>query len=145
VTAAPGTTWTRGWAKRVFRALLGGTALIALLLGWLLAIGLTRNYLRAETRGTVPIERLARQGSELERAVTRARADSLQANRYTRGIEWYASRTTSANGDTIRFRIFRAQDARFPAMLLLTEPHVSGGGWYIVSERRFGQLGVGVR
>jgi hypothetical protein len=135
----------RRWAKRGFRALLAVSAVLVLLLGWLFAAGFTYNYLRAETRGTMPIERLARRGNALERAVTRARADSLNTGRYTRGIEWYASRATSADGDTIRFRVFRAQDARFPAMLLLPEPYVAGGGWYIVSEQRFERLGIGVR
>ena len=145
MTPSRGGSRMRRWAKRVFHAPLGGTALIVVVLGWLLAVGFTRNYLRAETRGTMPIERLARQGSALERAVTRARADSLSTGRYTRGIKWYAKRTTSANGDTIHFRVFRAQDARLLARPFLPEPHVGGGGWYIVSERRFEGLGIGVR
>lgn len=135
----------RRWAKRVFRALLGTTALVVVLLGWLVAIGLTRNYLRAETRRTVPIERLARQGSALERAVSRAVADSLDAGRYTRGGKWYARRTTSADRDTILFRIFRAQDARLPVMLIRPEPWVGGGALYLVPERRFVAFGIGIR
>jgi hypothetical protein len=116
------------------------TAVIALLLGSLLAVALTRNYVQATTRGTEPLERLARRGR-----VTRAMADSLKTQPYPGSWKWYAARTASANGDTIRFRIFRAQDVRFPAMLLLSDPHVSGGGRYIVSERRFVALGIGVR
>jgi hypothetical protein len=145
VTPPQGSTPLRRWAKRVFRALLGGTALIALLLGWLVAAGLTRNYLRAETRGTMPIERLARQGSELERAVTLAMADSLKTQRFPPSWKWYAARTISAGGDPISFRIYRAQDARLLAKLLRPEPHIGGGGWYIVSERRFVALGIGIR
>ncbi|HEU4880684.1 MAG TPA: hypothetical protein VFT45_00525 [Longimicrobium sp.] len=135
----------RRWARPVVRALLTVSAVFVLLLGWLFAAGFTYNYLRAETRGTMPIERLARQGSALERAVTRARADSLSTGRYTRGTKWYAARTTSTNGDTIHFRIYRAQDARFPGRLVLPEPYVAGGGRYIVSGRRFEQLGIGIR
>lgn len=50
---------------------------MAALLAVLFAAGLTRNYARAATRGTVPLERGARRESELERSVTRAVADSL--------------------------------------------------------------------
>jgi hypothetical protein len=135
----------RRWAKRVFRALLTVSAVVVLLLGWLFAAGFTYNYLRAETRGTVPIERLARQGSALERAVSQAVADSLDAGRYTRGRKWYARRTTSADGDTILFRIFRAQDARFPVMLIRPEPWVGGGARYIIPERRLEGPGIGIR
>jgi hypothetical protein len=145
VTPAREGSWIRRWAKRVFRALLTVGAVFVLLLGWLLAAGLTRNYLRAETRGTVPIERLARQGSALERAVTRDVADLLDAGRYTRGRKWYARRTTSADGDTILFRIFRAQDARLPVRLIRPEPWVGGGARYVISERRFEGLGIGIR
>jgi len=138
-------SWMRRLAKRAVRALLGTTALLVVLLGWLVAAGLSRNYLRAETRGTVPIERLARRGSALERAVSAAVADSVRQGRYTRGQEWYGARATSANGDTIRFRIYPAEDARLGGRLLRPEAHIVGGAHYIIPERRLVMHGTGVR
>ena len=141
MTSARGATRPRRWARRVSRALL---AVIALF-GLLLAAGLTRNYLRSTTRGTVPLEVLARRGSRLEREVALAVADSLKTGPQPGAWKWYAARTTSANGDTIRFRIYRARDARLPGRLVRPDPHITGGARYIVSERRFERLGIGVR
>ncbi|MBW3571001.1 MAG: hypothetical protein KY467_07835 [Gemmatimonadetes bacterium] len=122
------------------------TLLVALASAFaLLALGAaTRNYVRAETRGTVPVERLARRGSDLERQVARAVADSLATGRYTRGQEWYARRERSANGDTIRFRIYRAEDARLPGRILRPDPWVIGGAVYVISERKLVGPAIGV-
>lgn len=137
----PASTRIGRWAKRVGRALL----MMAAVIGLLLAAALMRNYVQAATRGTEPLERLARRGSERERSVTRAVADSLKTQPYPPSWKWYAGRTLSANGDTIRFRIFRAQDARLAGRLLRPDPHISGGARYVISERRFVALGIGVR
>jgi hypothetical protein len=109
------------------------------------AVGLGRNYLRSETRGTVPLQRLAHRGGDLDRSIARALADSLKAGPYPREWDWCVRRERSANGDSIRFRIYRAQDARFFSRMLRPEPHIAGGAVYLVRERRFARIGIGVR
>lgn len=103
------------------------------------------HYVRAETRGTVPLERLAHRGSGLERALAKSVADSLAAGRYTRGKAWYARRERSANGDTIRFRIYRAQDARLPGQILRPRPWIAGGAVYVISTGTLRGPGIGIR
>lgn len=109
------------------------------------AFALGRNYVRAETRGTVPLERLAHRGSELERSLARIIADSLPGQPYPRSWRWYARRERSANGDTIRFYIYRAQDATLIARMLRPIPHIAGGATYVISERELRGPGIGIR
>lgn len=127
--------------KHLIRSLM----LMALAIVLLVAAGLTRNYVRAETRGTVPLHRLAHRGSDHDRSIARALADSLKAQPYPREWEWHVRRERSANGDSIRFRIYRAQDARVWGRMLTPDPHISGGAVYLVRERRFASIGIGIR
>lgn len=126
---------------RILRRLLAGAALaVALLLG----AAATLNLVHAETWGTAPLERLARRGPALERAVAGAVADSLAARPYTREWKWYGRYERSADGDTLLLRLYRAQDARLTGRMIRPEPHINGGAKYIVSQRRFKSIAIGV-
>jgi hypothetical protein len=103
------------------------------------------NYAHAETRGTVPLESLARRGTGLERSLARAVADSLAARPSLPAGKWYARRERSANGDTIRFRIYRARDATLLGQMLRPTPVIAGGAVYLVSEKRLRGPGIGIR
>jgi hypothetical protein len=104
----------------------------------------TRNYVRSDARGTVPVEWLARRGSGVEREASRAVARSLAAGRYSRGQAWYARRERSADGDTIQFRFYRAQDARLPGRILRPDPWIVGGAAYVIPERKVIGPAIGV-
>jgi hypothetical protein len=104
-----------------------------------------RNLVHAEAHGTVPVERLAVRGSELEKSVTRAVIDSLTVGPYPPEWDWYARREVSTNGDTIRFRIYRAKDARLLGRVLRPKPIYAGGATYVVSRRRLRGPAIGVR
>lgn len=56
-----------------------------------------------------------------------------------------AGRERSANGDTIRFRIYRAKDATVLGQMLRPEPIIAGGAVYVISEREMRGPGIGVR
>lgn len=96
-----------------------------------------RNYLVAETRGAVPLEMLAQRGSPIERSATGELAGILAAGPYPRDWTWAARRERSANGDTIRFAVYREKDTRFYRRMVQPEPVVAGGGVYVVSEARW--------
>ena len=117
----------------------------AMLLALPVIAGLTRNYARAETRGTVPLETLARRGTGLERSLAKAVADSLAARPSLPTREWYARRERSANGDTIRFRIYRAKDPSILGRLLRPEPVIAGGAVYVIPARELRGPGIGIR
>ncbi|HYR06178.1 MAG TPA: hypothetical protein VEQ60_00320 [Longimicrobium sp.] len=125
--------------------------LIRILMAMVLAIvlfvaaGLARNYVQAETRGTVPLQRLAHRGSGLDRSIARALTDSLKTRPFPREWDWYVRRERSANGDSIRFRIYRGQDARVLGRMFTPDPHIAGGAVYLVRERRFASIGIGIR
>lgn len=53
------------------------------------------NLVHAEAQGTVPVERLAVRGSEIEKSVTRAVIDSLAVGPYPPEWDWYARRELS--------------------------------------------------
>lgn len=111
----------------------------------LVAFALGRNYVQAETRGTVALERLARRGSPLERSLARSIADSLEVGPYPADWRWHARRERSADGDTIRFYIYRKQDATLIARVLRPIPHIAGGASYVISERELRGPGIGIR
>ncbi len=122
---------------------LGVTFLVVILI--LVGRAAGRNLVHAEAHGTVPVERLAMRGSELEKSVTRAVIDSLAVGPYPPGWDWYARRDVSANGDTIRFRIYRAKDARLLGRMLRPRPILAGGATYVISQRRLRGPAIGVR
>jgi hypothetical protein len=129
--------------KRALPTLTGtpGLLLTAFVLGTL-----AHSYATAETRGTVPLERLTERGTPLERAAAREVADVLRAEpQLPSSWKWYATRTRSADGDTISFRIYRAKDARFPRRMLLPEPVIAGGARYVISTGTWWGPGIGVR
>lgn len=129
--------------KRVLLALI---ATVGLLLAVFVVGTLAHAYATAETRGTVPLERLAERGSPLERAVAREVADSLRAQPLLPSSwKWYADRRRSADGDTIIFRIYRARDARIPGRMLRQNPHIAGGARYAISTGTLWGPGIGVR
>ena len=104
-----------------------------------------RNLMHAEAHGTVPVERLAERGSELEKSVTKAVIDSLAVGPYPPEWRWYARRDVSTNGDTIRFRIYRTEDARLLGRILRPKPIYAGGATYVISQRRLRGRAIGVR
>ncbi|HVH12487.1 MAG TPA: hypothetical protein VM759_05515 [Longimicrobium sp.] len=117
-------------------------ALVVLVVTARLAVGLATT----ETRGTVPLERLARTGSALERVVAQAVADSLAAKPYLPpDWTWYARRERSADGDTILFRIYRAKDANLLGRMLRPDPDIAGGAIYVISTGELSGPGIGVR
>jgi hypothetical protein len=118
---------------------------LAVLLAFLISAALMLNYANAETRGTVPLERLARRGTNLERSLARAVADSLAAQPRLPTRNWYARRERSADGDTIRFRIYRARDATILGQMLRPEPVIAGAAVYVISERELRGPGIGIR
>lgn len=118
---------------------------VAVLTGFPLSAALMLNYLHAETRGTVPLETLARRGTALERSLATAVADTLAANPSLPPWKWYARRERSADGDTIRFRIYRARDSNLLGQVLRPEPIVAGGAVYVVSTGKLRGPGIGVR
>jgi hypothetical protein len=127
---------------RFFRRLVVTVVgLLALLVAARLALG----YAHAETHGTVPLERLAHQGTELERSLARMVADSLAAQPRLPPWKWYARRERSADGDTIRFRIYRAKDANLLGRMLRPEPVIAGGAVYVISKRELRGPGIGIR
>jgi hypothetical protein len=129
------------------KRILTAVALAAfVVLGSAATAQLTYNSFIAETRGTVPLERLAQQGTPLERRVTRALADSLRRPEYFFSDgRWHVARSRSPDGDTIHFRVFRSRDARLPGRALAPDPYVSGAPRYIVSEGRFESIEIGIR
>jgi hypothetical protein len=118
---------------------------VAVLLAFLVSAVLMLNYANAETRGTVPLERLARRGTDLERSLARAVADSLAARPRLPTRNWYARRERSADGDTIRFRIYRAKDSTILGQMLRPKPVIAGGAVYVVSKGELRGPGIGVR
>ncbi len=120
-------------------------ATVAGLLAVLVVSLLVSNYIHAETQGTVPLEKLAHRGTALERSVARSVADSLAAQPNLPPWMWYARRERSADGDTIRFRIYRAKDANVLGRMLRPQPVIAGGAVYVVSTRELHGPGIGVR
>ncbi|HEX6911469.1 MAG TPA: hypothetical protein VF142_13780 [Longimicrobium sp.] len=129
----------------MIRILLRLFVTCAVLLSLLAGGALAFSWLGAEARGAVPLERLARRGSALERHVARMVADTLAAGPYTKDVRWSARREVSADGDTIRVWVYRREDAGTLGRMLRPEPWMVGGPYRVVSEGRLHKPGIAVR